>query len=142
MRGLRAECAEPGRPQALANTPTMNPEAFLADNEKDIEASELQQSVVRVEPMTCTSESTRLVTPADELFAGLDGTSLDMGDRTWHIEVCGVHTHGVRNWIQLNLLSGGCYSVIVSVDHLDAPKVSSILRTWLSSASSSVGTVH
>jgi hypothetical protein len=92
--------------------------------------------------MTCTSESTRLVTPADELFAGLDGSRLDAGDRTWQIEVCGVHTRGLRNWIQLNLLSEGCYSVIVSVDHLDAPKVSSILRRWLSSAPSSVETIH
>jgi hypothetical protein len=92
--------------------------------------------------MTCTSEFTHMVTPADELFASLDGTSLHTGDRTWQIEVCGVHTRGLRNWIQLNLLSGGCYSVIVSVDHLDAPKVSSILRTWLSSATSSVETIH
>ena len=84
--------------------------------------------------MTCTSDSTSLVTPADELFAGLDGTSLDVGDRSWHIEVCGVHAYGPRNWIQLNVSSDDCYSVVLKVDHLDPTEVSSTLASWLSTA--------
>jgi hypothetical protein len=87
--------------------------------------------------MSRTSESAYVVTPADELFGTLDDTSIDVGDRRWRIEVCGVHAHGPRNWIQLNLLSHGCHAVTVRVDRLDAPNVRSLLRSWLSGVLSS-----
>jgi hypothetical protein len=87
--------------------------------------------------MSRTNESAYMVTPADELFGHLDETSIDVGDRSWRIEVCGVHAHGPRNWIQLNLLSHGCHAVTVRVDCLDAPNVRSLLRSWLSGVLSS-----
>jgi hypothetical protein len=88
-----------------------------------------------VDPFLTSTEVTR----ADELFVNLDRSNVDTQDGSWRIEVCGIHTHGSRSWIQLNLWAEACYGLTLRIDNLDAPRVREMLGEWLSSASMTVG---
>jgi hypothetical protein len=44
------------------------------------------------------------ITPADELFAALDGQTVRAGQQAWQLEVWGIHNEGGRFWMQCHLL--------------------------------------
>jgi hypothetical protein len=71
------------------------------------------------------------VTPSDELFFNLDSADLEIGDETWRVEVCGVHSDGPDHWVQANLHGFVSYSVTVRADSLDAGEVRGTLSAWL-----------
>jgi hypothetical protein len=74
------------------------------------------------------------VTDADELFVNLDGSVVETPNGQWSVEVCGIHSHAARNWVQLCLRSDTSYGLTVSVDQLSAAQVRSAVSRWLSSA--------
>ncbi len=71
------------------------------------------------------------VTAGDELFFNLDSSDLEVGDDTWRVEVCGVHSDGPDHWIQANLHGFVSYSVTLRTDALDAGEVRGTLSAWL-----------
>jgi hypothetical protein len=77
------------------------------------------------------TQSPNSVTAGDELFFNLDSTDLEVGDDTWRVEVCGVHSDGPDHWIQANLHGFVSYSVTLRTDALDAGEVRGTLSAWL-----------
>jgi hypothetical protein len=77
------------------------------------------------------TESPNSVTPGDELFFNLDSSELEVGDDTWRVEVCGVHSNGPDHWVQANLHGFVNYSVTVRAEALDASEVRGTLSAWL-----------
>jgi hypothetical protein len=83
---------------------------------------------------TIATQSPNTVTPGDELFFNLDSSDLEVGDDTWRVEVCGVHSNGPDHWVQANLHGFVSYSVTVRTEALDAGAVRGTLSAWLPSA--------
>jgi len=77
------------------------------------------------------TQSPNSVTAGDELFFNLDSTDLEVGDDTWRVEVCGVHSDGPAHWIQANLHGFVSYSVTLRTEALDAGEVRGTLSAWL-----------
>ena len=82
-----------------------------------------------------TRSNATSVTDADELFVNLDGSVVDSPNGKWSLEVCGIHSHDDRNWVQLRLRSDTSFGLTVSVNHLSAAQVRSAVSRWLSSGS-------
>jgi hypothetical protein len=81
-----------------------------------------------------TRDVATTVTDADELFVNLDGSVFETPHGKWSVEICGIHSHNARNWVQLCLRSEKSYGLTVSVDQLSAAQVRSAVSRWLSSA--------
>jgi hypothetical protein len=71
------------------------------------------------------------ITPADELFLNLDGTIVNDSLQSWRIEVCGIHSHDSRNWVQLKLCGIDSFGVTLFADCLEACPIRRILAAWL-----------
>lgn len=75
-----------------------------------------------------------VVTAADELFVNLDGSVVRSSGRQWRVEVCGIHSYGSQNWVQLNLCGHDNYGLTLCADRLEASRILGLLRAWLPGA--------
>jgi hypothetical protein len=73
----------------------------------------------------------RGITPADELFVSLDGTTLHVGNDCWRIEIYGIHTFGAQNWLQLTLTATRRWMVTIHTRQLRASDIHARLVEWL-----------
>jgi hypothetical protein len=59
------------------------------------------------------------VSPLDELFFSLDGTTVATDREEWRVEVAGIHFGAAGRWVQLNLCGDTTYSVTMKIDTVD-----------------------
>jgi hypothetical protein len=71
------------------------------------------------------------VSPLDELFFSLDGTTVASEADEWRIEVSGIHFGSGGRWLQLNLCGDVTYSVTVKIDTVDAGAIRENLAACL-----------
>ena len=60
------------------------------------------------------------VSPLDELFFSLDGSTIATDDEKWRVEVSGIHFGDSGRWVQMNLCGDVNYSVTLKIDTVDA----------------------
>ena len=74
------------------------------------------------------------LSPLDELFFSLDGTTVATEEDEWRLEVSGIHFGAAGRWVQLNLCGEVTYSVTLKIDTVDARTIRENLTACLPSA--------
>jgi hypothetical protein len=74
------------------------------------------------------------VSPLDELFFSLDGSTVATADEQFRVEVSGIHFGHDGRWLQLNLCGDVNYSVTLKIDTVDARAIRDNLAACLASA--------
>jgi hypothetical protein len=85
--------------------------------------------IARSEPVTLTAGHE--VSPLDELFFSLDGSTVATEEDQWRVEVCGIHFIAAQRWVQLNLCGEVTYSVTLKIDSVDARRICEDLAACL-----------
>ena len=81
------------------------------------------------------------VSPLDELFFSLDGTTVATDEDEWRVEVSGIHFGSAGRWVQLNLCGDVTYSVTLKIDTVDACSIRENLAACLPSAARSASSL-
>jgi hypothetical protein len=89
--------------------------------------------IARAEPVTLTAGDE--VSPLDELFFSLDGSTVATDNDEWRVEVCGIHFIAAERWVQLNLCGEVTYSVTLKVNNVDARRICEDLAACLAPSS-------
>jgi len=92
--------------------------------------------IARAEPAATIADE---VSPLDELFFSLDGSTVATGDEQFRVEVSGIHFGHDGRWLQLNLCGDVNYSVTLKIDTVDAEAIRDNLAACLASAPPQVG---
>jgi hypothetical protein len=87
--------------------------------------------IARAEPGATIADE---VSPLDELFFSLDGSTIATADEEWRVEVSGIHFGHHGRWVQLNLYGGVNYSVTLKIDTVDARAIRDNLAASLAAA--------
>ena len=74
--------------------------------------------IARAQPIAETINDE--VSPLDELFFSLDGSTIATDDEKWRVEVSGIHFAHSGRWVQMNLCGDVNYSVTLKIDSVDA----------------------
>ena len=85
--------------------------------------------IARTEPVAATIAEE--VSPLDELFFSLDGSTVATEDEEWRLEVSGIHFGDAGRWVQLNLCGEVTYSVTLKIDSVDARAIREDLAACL-----------
>jgi hypothetical protein len=88
--------------------------------------------ITRAEPAAGIADE---VSPLDELFFSLDGSTVATADEQFRVEVSGIHFGHDGRWLQLNLCGDVSYSVTLKIDTVDARVIRDSLAACLASAS-------
>ena len=88
--------------------------------------------ITRAEPVTTIADE---VSPLDELFFSLDGSTIATADEEWRVEVAGIHFGHHGRWVQLNLCGDVNYSVTLKIDTVDVRAIRDNLAACLACAS-------
>jgi hypothetical protein len=78
-----------------------------------------------------TSALQPAITKADELFVNIDGSVLRVGESWWRVDVCGIFSSGIRNWIQVHVVGYDEYGVTLATNDLSPCGVRDRLVQWL-----------
>ena len=89
--------------------------------------------ITRAEPAAAIADE---VSPLDELFFSLDGSTVATADEEWRIEVSGIHFSNDGRWLQLNLCGDVNYSVTLKIDTVDVRAIRDNLAACLECAPS------
>jgi hypothetical protein len=87
--------------------------------------------ITRAEPVTTIADE---VSPLDELFFSLDGSTVATADEQWRVEVSGIHFGHDGRWLQLNLCGDVNYSVTLKIDTVDVRAIHDNLAACLAVA--------
>jgi hypothetical protein len=87
--------------------------------------------ITRAEPVATIADE---VSPLDELFFSLDGSTVATADEQFRVEVSGIHFGHDGRWLQLNLCGDVNYSVTLKIDTMDARAIRDNLAACLASA--------
>ena len=87
--------------------------------------------ITRAEPAATIADE---VSPLDELFFSLDGSTVATADEQWRVEVSGIHFGHDGRWLQLNLCGDVNYSVTLKIDTVDVRAIRDNLAACLASA--------
>ena len=87
--------------------------------------------IARAEPAATIADE---VSPLDELFFSLDGSTVATADEQFRVEVSGIHFGHDGRWLQLNLCGDVNYSVTLKIDTVDARAIRNDLAACLASA--------
>jgi hypothetical protein len=87
--------------------------------------------IARAEPAATIADE---VSPLDELFFSLDGSTIAAADEEWRVEVSGIHFGHHGRWVQLNLCGDVNYSVTLKIDTVDARAIRDNLAACLAAA--------
>jgi len=90
--------------------------------------------ITRADPVAATIADE--VSPLDELFFSLDGSTIATDGEEWRVEVSGIHFGNAGRWVQLNLCGDVNYSVTVKIDTVDASAIRENLTACLAGAAS------
>ena len=71
------------------------------------------------------------ITKADELFVNIDGSVLRVGESSWRVDICGIFSSGLRNWIQVHVVGHDEYGVTLATNDLSPCGVRDRLVQWL-----------
>jgi hypothetical protein len=88
--------------------------------------------ITRAEPVATVADE---VSPLDELFFSLDGSTVATADEQFRVEVSGIHFGHQGRWLQLNLCGDVNYSVTLKIDTVDVRAIREHLAACLASAS-------
>ena len=88
--------------------------------------------ITRAEPVAAAIADE--VSPLDELFFSLDGSTVATEDEEWRVEVSGIHFGHHGRWVQLNLFGDVNYSVTLKIDTVDVRAIRDNLAACLSCA--------
>jgi len=88
--------------------------------------------ITRAEPVAATIADE--VSPLDELFFSLDGSTVATADEAWRVEVSGIHFGNRGRWVQLNLCGDVNYSVTLKIDTVDVRAIRDNLAACLAYA--------
>lgn len=88
--------------------------------------------ITRAEPAAGIADE---VSPLDELFFSLDGSTVATANEQFRVEVSGIHFGHDGRWLQLNLCGDVNYSVTLKIDTVDARAIRENLAACLASAS-------
>jgi hypothetical protein len=81
------------------------------------------------------------VSPLDELFFSLDGSTVATEDEEWRVEVSGIHFGRNGRWVQLNLCGDVNYSVTLKIDTVDVRAIRDNLAACLACAEPKTGSL-
>jgi hypothetical protein len=87
--------------------------------------------ITRAEPVATIADE---VSPLDELFFSLDGSTVATADEQWRVEVSGIHFGHDGRWLQLNLCGDVNYSVTLKIDTVDVRAIHDNLAACLAAA--------
>jgi len=87
--------------------------------------------ITRAEPVATIADE---VSPLDELFFSLDGSTVATADDQFRVEVSGIHFGHHGRWVQLNLCGDVNYSVTLKIDTVDVRAIRDNLAACLASA--------
>ena len=87
--------------------------------------------IARAEPAAAITDE---VSPLDELFFSLDGSTVATGNEHWRVEVSGIHFGHSGRWLQLNLCGDVNYSVTLKIDTVDVHAIHDNLAACLAAA--------
>jgi hypothetical protein len=93
--------------------------------------------ITRAEPVVVTIADE--VSPLDELFFSLDGSTVATTDEEWRVEVSGIHFGNHGRWVQLNLCGDVNYSVTLKIDTVDVRAIRDNLAACLACAAPRAG---
>ena len=94
-------------------------------------AVETRCRITRTEPAAAIADE---VSPLDELFFSLDGSTVATADEQFRVEVSGIHFGHDGRWLQLNLCGDVNYSVTLKIDTVDAAAIRANLEACLASS--------
>ena len=89
-----------------------------------------------------TSAFEPTITKADELFVNIDGSVLRVGEFSWRVDVCGIFSSGVRNWIQVHVVGHDEYGVTLATNDLSACGIRDRLVQWLTARVAPAANAH
>ena len=87
--------------------------------------------ITKADPVATIADD---VSPLDELFFSLDGSTVATADEQFRVEVSGIHFGHHGRWLQLNLCGDVNYSVTLKIDTVDVCAIRDHLAACLASA--------